>query len=551
MFFASRKFLPLGVAAIGNISLFFPVLFTRDSPKSRCKQSVYMWGNCNGIPGGFSNDIREPLKIPWFEETPFEWKAIHFGPHFGAAVNGKGEMYLWGSFLDDRNERVFVDPFQLEIGGSIIDAQNSVFSPLKTKAKVIKSTIYGLTVHIWEDVKEILEWQNSRKSRNTSQGSSKMAGNEAIKHSSPSSSPSPSDSNLVALENQRLSSTTDNSSDRSLYALHYHLLKGFPSNSWFSNRRIASISVGHAHAAFITNTGELFCCGDNSYGQCGQNPVTDGSIPFHSPKQVEFRYPVAAIKKAACGAKHTLVQDKDGRVHSFGDDSKIQLLLGDTRSRAPVKADHSVYQKPALPPVSNSRAAVSYAAFEKHYQHSPVKILDPPAYSKTDPLPQILDIFAGAEFSLLKYRDISTGSSFDKEANSLFCGGENMYGQCGRILNKQQQSLASVRLPLRTMNTITSCGSNHCITNIFPDLLFGWGFNNHGQIGPGPLLVNPPARLVLHKNPLSPDSRDSAIPVSSNASGGSSLKQSLNVVLLSCGFNNSAAVVEGTEVYVK
>merc|ERR1719454_601165 len=38
------------------------------------------------------------------------------------------------------------------------------------------------------------------------------------------------------------------------------------------------------------------------------------------------------VADAAVGTRHTILLDRNGFVWSFGDDSKLQLLLGDTRS---------------------------------------------------------------------------------------------------------------------------------------------------------------------------------------------------------------------------
>lgn len=35
--------------------------------------------------------------------------------------------------------------------------------------------------------------------------------------------------------------------------------------------------------------------------------------------------------QVSCGGRHTMVLGEDGRVWAFGDDSRIQLALGDTR----------------------------------------------------------------------------------------------------------------------------------------------------------------------------------------------------------------------------
>lgn len=107
------------------------------------------------------------------------------------------------------------------------------------------------------------------------------------------------------------------------------------------------------------------CLGDNSYGQCGVDPakgdqsyvgisrVSDSiqhvlnvdvlSLPSFFQVETTSMDPNSQLKvvRVACGAHHTVFQDESGNVYSLGDDSRLQLGLGDTRTDVGYEMDPS------------------------------------------------------------------------------------------------------------------------------------------------------------------------------------------------------------------
>ncbi|VWU48514.1 regulator of chromosome condensation, putative [Hepatocystis sp. ex Piliocolobus tephrosceles] len=178
------------------------------------------------------------------------------------------------------------------------------------------------------------------------------------------------------------------------------------------------------------------------------------------------------IVDVSCGLNHTLCLDDENNIYSFGDDSKIQLGLGESRTnknslagtrwKDQLKHGYSIITK----------NLANYSFYDRHIQSSPQIILK--KLNDKEIVGNIYKIVAGGEFSIIY--------SNDKFGKQLFCFGDNMYNQCGRHLGKHQQTLSTVKLSNHKINDI-SCGDRHCLLNL-NDQLYGWGYNNKYQITP-------------------------------------------------------------------
>lgn len=173
---------------------------------------------------------------------------------------------------------------------------------------------------------------------------------------------------------------------------------------------------------------------------------------------------------------------------SFGDDTKIQLGLGDTRTGGHDErhafGTYQMSQTGGVPVKGEIQKQVSYKFYDQHMQFNPVQTLHPPAYNRP-PYPAASHIVCGDEFNVAVHRDSPDWYSDEQVTNVLFCCGENMQGQCGRNLQQQQQTWNTVRLPKRCRTVGLSCGSGHCLALLKNGDLYGWGLNSKGQVGVG------------------------------------------------------------------
>lgn len=103
-------------------------------------------------------------------------------------------------------------------------------------------------------------------------------------------------------------------------ALHW------PSQRLDSKLRIASIACGEFHSLVLTQAGELFAFGSNSFGQLGLGRNVQ-QVP--APKQVGGRLRGLPLRAVAAGARHSLVLSVSGAVFSWGSNADGCLGLGD------------------------------------------------------------------------------------------------------------------------------------------------------------------------------------------------------------------------------
>ncbi|CAL8350706.1 unnamed protein product [Lota lota] len=85
---------------------------------------------------------------------------------------------------------------------------------------------------------------------------------------------------------------------------------------------VTLVAAGGTHTLFLTLSGLVYCCGANKRGQLGLNRVDEKgrfnivAVPSLRPLEVAA---------ASCGAEHSVVLTKDGKVFTFGDGSHGQL----------------------------------------------------------------------------------------------------------------------------------------------------------------------------------------------------------------------------------
>lgn len=96
---------------------------------------------------------------------------------------------------------------------------------------------------------------------------------------------------------------------------------------------VVQVSASHNHAAFVTQSGEVFTCGDNSSFCCGHK---DTSRPIFRPRLVEALNGIPC-KQVAAGLSFTMFLTKEGHVYTCGTNTHGQLGHGDTQDRATPK----------------------------------------------------------------------------------------------------------------------------------------------------------------------------------------------------------------------
>lgn len=459
---------------------------TSSSDNDRAEK-IYLWGARSALPCGNTSNI--------FDD-PLRWKCITFGPTFGAAVDRYGAVYVWGRTHNGR----YVQP--LSVGTDwVVDCWCS------------ETDVYMLTydgsVRV---IRDIMKAFNSQDGCDTHTATAQKRG-----------------------ESRKTPFTSDESKNTQCIELSTENKPKIGYINGLQGKRIVKMSVGNGHAAFIDSKGNLYCSGENYHGQCGkkpanlQNPTTFliFSMKNEAPDlvelhQVEFKDKNTKIVDVVCGGRHTCCLDSNGNVYTFGDDSAVQLLLGDTRGRAILELDQ--YKSPMKTPEPIAKSYTKYTHKDKHLQFNPIPV------NRVGKLSEYRDLLDGAKISLSAGEDFTivtaTNGKGGSHASSLIASGGNRYGQCATI-DVRMHKPKVVKLPGELDFNGLSCGSNHCVAAMKDGTLVAWGSNQQQQIG-----------LEKHGNITTP----SMLKLTASRDASAHRSVAGKIKFIRCAFNNTAII---------
>ena len=235
------------------------------------------------------------------------------------------------------------------------------------------------------------------------------------------------------------------------------------------------IATGGNHNLVIKADGSLWAWGSNSYGQLGNGELGDEKYLFSPIKIMD------GVVQVAAGSEHTLVIKTDGSLWVWGYNNYGQIGNGESSwvdfQTVPIKIMDDVVQMAAG---SNHTLAIktdgslwgwgynNYGQIGNgesswvDFQTVPVKIMD-----------DVIQVAAGANHTLAIKTD-----------GSLWAWGYNLYGQLGNGESGSEKKQIS---PVKIMDGVVqvTAGDNHTLAIKTDGSLWGWGYNNYGQIGNG------------------------------------------------------------------
>lgn len=231
---------------------------------------------------------------------------------------------------------------------------------------------------------------------------------------------------------------------------------------------------GCFHTICISDGGDVYSFGCNIQGQLGTGDNESRNIPYHISN-------LPLITKVSCGEYFTLCLDESGYLWSFGENNRGQLGIGNCESQnTPIRikgiseissiacgAEHSLC-------LTNSTELWSFGRNEEFQlclsEQENTQVSSP---KKTE-FSNIKLIVAGYRYSI-----------FQDEDGIIYGKGDNELNQMGSIDNKNSRNPKVNTLNFPNNITAIACGWAHSILLDSEGIVYGIGYNSHGQLGLG------------------------------------------------------------------
>jgi alpha-tubulin suppressor-like RCC1 family protein/ribosomal protein L13E len=233
---------------------------------------------------------------------------------------------------------------------------------------------------------------------------------------------------------------------------------------------IISISTGNYHSMFLTSDGDVYACGLNNYGQLGLGDTTGRT----SPVKIQTLSNIISI---STGNYHSMFLTSDGQVYSCGRNNKGQLGIGTTTTQySPVKIQNlsniTTITTSYCSFFINSKGDV-YACGSNSYGELGIGSINDQLTPIIIPtLSNIISVSCGLYYSLFVTSD-----------GDVYSCGNNSSGQLGIGTTTTQYSL----IKIQTLSNITSVFAIYDSSYFFKSdgTIYSCGNNSSGQLGLG------------------------------------------------------------------
>ncbi|XP_035762979.1 secretion-regulating guanine nucleotide exchange factor isoform X3 [Neolamprologus brichardi] len=267
------------------------------------------------------------------------------------------------------------------------------------------------------------------------------------------------------------------------------------------NRPVRAVSGGGGHSVVITESGQVFVCGQNNRGQLGLGHSADIATLQHCPILNQ------RVTDIACGWDFTLLLTGSGCVYQWG----TGLFSYAKRALSPhAVPSHFNSKVPCLVPGLDQRISHRVTAGSAHCvcltgdgdlflwgsnKHGQLTTTEPflssPTLLKRSLLDgeKVINVWSGWTHNVAQ-----------TESGRVFTWGRGNYGQLGRQISASEDTeqqpagpaaqggTQEVGLPAEVENlcgaTQICCGSEHNLATVGGSL-FSWGWNEHGMCGDG------------------------------------------------------------------
>jgi alpha-tubulin suppressor-like RCC1 family protein/regulation of enolase protein 1 (concanavalin A-like superfamily) len=243
---------------------------------------------------------------------------------------------------------------------------------------------------------------------------------------------------------------------------------------------IAAVTAGKSHSVAIGTGGLLFTWGNNSKGQIGNGAT---AMARTTPFQVAAFTTTNAAVSASVGDGYTLACTADGKVWSWGDNSKGQLGVPvSTASRSlPAQVGGLTGVIAVAAGDTHSLALKSDGTVWAWGDNTDGQLGDGTKTLRTAPVQVIC---AGTQIALTDVVQIAAGINFSvarKADGTVFSWGLNNSGQLGDGTTTAR--LAAVQVSGLSGIWSICAGDTHALALRADGRVWGWGSNTHGELG--------------------------------------------------------------------
>ena len=261
---------------------------------------------------------------------------------------------------------------------------------------------------------------------------------------------------------------------------------------------VVKVACGWCHSACITADGAVWTWGDNRRGQLGLSSVSPSNSPPPTflPQPTPLHLPAPALS-IACGWRHSIALLTDHSVQGWGDNKHGQLSLPASPSPvAPISVSAGLSTHiwpptplplPVLPPLAHVRDVAcgwtfsllltsSHLVFtcgsNQWQQCSPDPTRTVRRWRLVEGLPPVIRVACGWSHCLAR----------DEEGKAWMWGRRSM-GQAGAEDSRGSSGVVEVVLGDGMRVSEVLCGSESCMAVDVEGRLWGWGWNEHGNLG--------------------------------------------------------------------